>query len=54
MTQWGKALATNPEYLSLISRTYMVKGERKLPFDFHMCMWYVYMCVSKHMNAHAI
>lgn len=40
MAQWGKALATKFDNLSLIPRTYMVLGENssfQLSYDIQMC-----------------
>ena len=31
MTQWGKVLATNPDNLSLITRTHVMEGASGIP-----------------------
>lgn len=48
MAQWVKALATKPDSLSLISRTYMVEGENlslKVVSDRHV-LWYLHPLLS--------
>lgn len=49
MAQWIKALTAKPENLDLISKTYMVEGEKWL---LHMVPWLLLVCLCFRPHGH--